>query len=464
MLNCKNLIDMDSLIENKLIKFSFIPEIYILEEFFPISSTLKNRCIIQKLIGSSDWEDFIEYLFNDLRPYILPYYTPEMYYLDNISSHIETENGVIVFVIIGKMTKYSLNEVKNKYMNDFAINKTWSEIIDKKMTVGDFYDLIGDGFYKFTQEGEWFIKGIGQLSLSAGTSMCLSFVSDQSGGYGPGSKDLLKISLNLSKFIKDCTRYVSQLSVWKQYLLWRYTIGSGSINKELIGIANEGSKIIWTYQFFKYYNDDLNLIELPFISYVKNFSNAQRYLKFGKDKKILIADQIIELYIAELQKIILGGPITKGSIIVYKVSSEYPELPSKSMFSRKIVFQKPFNSTTFDSQFNFSLFLGDNDDCCFFTINIPDGSHVLYIPTEFHAYPFENEILLPFGSQLDFFDHYIDDFSYVLKKEIKLRQIQDKPYHVGPVHELDPTFDPNILTKKMNIFLAHYINPEPKLE
>ena len=283
------------------------------------------------------------------------------------------------------------------------------------------------------------------------------------GGYGPGSIDQLNISVPLSQLILETNRYIAELSIWKQYLIWRYTIGSGSVNKELIGIADQESKVIWTYQFFKYYNQKvygIDKVERPFQKYKGFFLNAKKYLALRDTDKIKIASEVIGDYIRKLQEIILKAPVTQGSITVYKVSSEYPELPSKNNFIPKEVFQKPFNSTSINPQFNFNTFIMEDADCCFFVINIPKGSHVLYIPPIYHAYPFENEVLLPFGSTFNIYGHIIEPFNYISNNDIRILKVQNEPYVIAEVYELDPRLQPNIKTKEMNIFQTKLITPK----
>src|SRR5580693_894953 len=208
-----------------------------------------------------------------------------------------------------------------------------------------------------------------------------------SGGYGPRSKDKLILSKSLIETQRKHNQYISNLSLWKQYIVWRYTIGSKSINIFLLGFNNEDTelaKTFWIYHFFKYYNNPTNLIEKPFKKWIKFFESPGKYLDLNLNMKKEIDNIIIKGYIDTLQSIILKAPVTMGDIMVYKVSSEYPELPFKNNFKPKKVYQAPFNSTSYDPQLYFSVFIADNADCCFFSIKIPKGSHVLIISETFH--------------------------------------------------------------------------------
>lgn len=70
---------------------------------------------------------------------------------------------------------------------------------------------------------------------------------------GPGSRIQLQITPALSDLILLHNQYQANLSIFDQYIIWRYTIGSGSINRRLIGLPGTNVNQ-WTYQFFKYYN------------------------------------------------------------------------------------------------------------------------------------------------------------------------------------------------------------------
>lgn len=164
------------ILDNTVVKFSFIPQIYQHDDIYPIRSSSKNRSIFLEFFESNEWLDILDYLFGELRPYLLPYYTPEMYYLSHMSTHLVAQKGLLVIVIVGIIKKYSYDQVKTKYIGSEAVNKTWSDRVGENMSVCQFYSLVEDGFYKLTQEGELFIEGIGQLSLGPGTPMKLELI------------------------------------------------------------------------------------------------------------------------------------------------------------------------------------------------------------------------------------------------------------------------------------------------
>lgn len=161
--------------DNMKFEFTFLPKVYIpdSDDNYNIKYNNKNVRILKKFILSKEWDDIIYYLFDEIREYTLPYYTPEMFFVDNILTFISaTDNNDIQITIKGILKKYRVSDVKKKYINSIALNKTWSDKV-VKMTVDDFYELTADGFYKLTQEGEIDIEGIGQLSLGQDTIMYL---------------------------------------------------------------------------------------------------------------------------------------------------------------------------------------------------------------------------------------------------------------------------------------------------
>ena len=95
---------------------------------------------------------------------------------------------------------------------------------------------------------------------------------------GSGSDQPPFLSANLSLLMRQHDRYIANLSLWKQYLVWRYTIGSGSVNKTLIGIPDPDNSAIWVYQFFKYFNYDLINIGTGFQRFRSYFEDPKEFL------------------------------------------------------------------------------------------------------------------------------------------------------------------------------------------
>lgn len=273
--------------------------------------------------------------------------------------------------------------------------------------------------------------------------------------YGPDGNQPFIITNALSNLMLEHTKYITNLPIFFQFIIWRYTLGSGQVNAELVGFPDPEKQVIWVYQFFKYYlNYPLNQIPNSFRKYIRFFKNPRLFLEQDAE----VAEQVIQLFTKFLQNIILGAPPVVEEITVYKISSEYPDLPDKNNFTPKIVHQKPFNSTTIDPQFNFAPFTMEESDCCFYRIIIPKGSHVLYIPSVYHAYPHEREILLPFNSDFDIYDHDIEQLDYIRVNERPFIRVQNEPFSIGEVYREKTDTDITVRRKKMNVFYTRLIN------
>lgn len=158
--------------ENDIIKISFFPKLYKVSsetgeeiDLQKIEANEINVKIIINFLKSQEWKEFLKYNLDELRPYVLPYYTPEMYYVDKIRTYVENEENRIKIVITGIIKKHSYEEVKKKYMKSDAINKTWSDKIKNKMTMKHLKDLIYDGFWKWTTERGMLINKMGYVKF-----------------------------------------------------------------------------------------------------------------------------------------------------------------------------------------------------------------------------------------------------------------------------------------------------------
>ncbi len=253
----------------------------------------------------------------------------------------------------------------------------------------------------------------------------------------------------LIQFIQNCTEYIAYLTPFNQYVVWRYTIGSASINTRLIfGELSDNSKY-WCFLFFKYANntfgDGTSYVPKAFKKYNIYFSDPTSFNGLATTAQI---EDIIDKYTKLLQAIITNSPTPKKDIQVFKVAGKYPGLPEPDSFQPASVIQIPFNSTTIDPHFNFALFtnkdtLGDGKiGCCLFDITIPAGFPCMYIPKEFHAYPWENEILLPRSSVFNIEKVVLGSLNYVFPDDVNIVKVQDpKNIVMGPVYEID-TYNP----------------------
>lgn len=298
-------------------------------------------------------------------------------------------------------------------------------------------------------------------------------------GPSPSGENQIYLKDPILQHMRKCVKYLNNLSDFNQYCVWRYTIGSASINSYLIfGKASDNSRY-WVYLFFAYYRNTFGTSrdkeELPksFTRYQALFNNPERFSQLPEVVQMNIANDVILKYINILQDIILNCPATTQEFKVYKVSSHYPGLPSVNPleFEPSIVQQLPFNSTTISPNFNFAPFISSESNCCFFIISIPVGSRVLYVDHELHAYPFENEIFLPFGCGFDIRNIKYETMNYIDPKEVNIERLQEPGPKPGGI-EMGNVYDINeynpckyaqgcvIKSKPFNIFICQYISPE----
>lgn len=294
---------------------------------------------------------------------------------------------------------------------------------------------------------------------------------------GPSGKIKPKITPALSDLLLDQQRYQSNLTLWDQFLIWCYTLDSGPVNNRLVGL--NGDIVIWALATFKAYNVKhygLNQIGYPYRQWQQFFSQPNSYLALSKAEQNQIADTMLEFYIADLERLIVAAPATTGEIVVYKATRSYPELEQvinqfgmgkgkgklTSLAMKQAnpitLSQKPFNSTTYDPELEFSPFLGTKEQCCLMIIRIPPCARVLAISPLLHAYQYEREILLPFGTDFDIFDVQKQNFNYIPGDEQKVVQLQSEPYVIGEVFRLQLNRQ-HVQTKAMRIIYADVTTP-----
>lgn len=155
------------------IEFRFSPKIYKKGDNHFIKHEEPKKSVLESFMKTDRWYGFLDYCFNDLRPYVLPYYTPEMYFLDDITQVIENNEGMMEIVITGILKKREYSYVKNKYDSCTALNKTWTDDTTTKFKARHFRSQVKDAFYKSTMEGEINIPDIGLLQLGQDTPMKL---------------------------------------------------------------------------------------------------------------------------------------------------------------------------------------------------------------------------------------------------------------------------------------------------
>lgn len=254
--------------------------------------------------------------------------------------------------------------------------------------------------------------------------------------YGPNLSETYTNNPALIKFMDQCTKYVAKLSEFSRYCVWRYTIGSASINSYLIfGKPSENSPQ-WAYLFFKYCKNSNITIPSSFKKYKPYFQDPEGYRKLPN--RMEIAQELISAYISLMYNIIKSAPRTPGNFHVFKVASPYPGLPKNNNEVPAAVLQLPFNSSTVTPYFNFAPFLSPSSSCCLFDIEVPKGSMCLFVPQEYHAYPFEMEIILPYNCIFNVTNIRKTTLNYVDPSTVKMTQVQPKTdIRMGAVYQLN---------------------------
>lgn len=292
--------------------------------------------------------------------------------------------------------------------------------------------------------------------------------------FGPSKTKDFKVSDDLRRFKQRSTVYFSKLTAFEKYCVFRYTIGSGSINLKLITGDISSNAKYWVYLFFLYLHNTVESLAVKNYDLPKEFS---KYLQFFKDPKKfndldinsqkVIVKEIIDRYTIFFQKIILKAPAVGGKgIDVYKVATKYPGLPSTEpgQFKPTSVLQLPFNSTTVSSDFNFAPFI-TGDSSVLFTIHISRGSRVLYVPKLFHAYPFEDEVILPHSCIFNIYKYTESVLNYVDPADVNLIELQNKDnIKMGSVYEINEYVPCKgstcfIRSRPFTIFTTNYVDP-----
>lgn len=221
-------------------------------------------------------------------------------------------------------------------------------------------------------------------------------------------------------------QYQMKLSFWNKFVVWSYTIGSGTMNTILVtGTVDEESLRIWFERVVDtYIQVSDGLVELP-----KSYEKFTPF--FLKTSVASPQDQLefITLFSRNLQKIILSAPATTGEITVYKASSPYPGLTVGN------VYQRPFNSTSFRMDMNFSMFLPASGGCCMHKLELQKGVNCLFISPLLSAYPYECEVLLPYGITFKVLYTSKVRLQTPLGKESTWNLLQKGNISLGPVYD-----------------------------
>lgn len=287
--------------------------------------------------------------------------------------------------------------------------------------------------------------------------------------YGPAINETYNYNDSLNRFILACTKYISDLPPFRKYIVWRYTIGSGSINSYLIFNKLPDNANYWTYLFFLYhYNTYHSSDNVPYMMsrWKKYFDSPKSFLTLSRSDQSNVAIGVIQSYIVILQLIIIDAPTPIGDFKVFKVASKYPGLPDTNNQLPSKVVQLPFNSTTVSPYFNYAPFISPGATCCLFNITIPKGGHCLYIPSEYHAYPFEHEIILPRNCIFNIKSINREIVNYVDPNSVNIVSLQNNDtIRLGSVYQLNEYFPCDgrscgIQQKPFTVYYTNYLNPK----
>ena len=278
---------------------------------------------------------------------------------------------------------------------------------------------------------------------------------------GPGSDTAFVLTAGLSSMLLRHSAYLASLTNFEKYVIWRYTMGSGTLNAVLLGFATDVQVRYFVYTFITWYNvEQYGILSLPEWMEVGVKSERRRNELLRNAVKCM---SFVKLVIALVSKIIHRAPKLEFDIVVYKASSDYPGIPHEDPIVDVVnVEQKPFNSTTYDPQFSFGLFTAEKSEWALWKITIPAGSSVLSINPTYHAYPFEREVLLPPGVLFQVYKTEIVVLDTITKEGMQYEVSQRKAlkianapnFVIGEVFRPKPGYAPEIVRKKMHLLSA----------
>ena len=263
--------------------------------------------------------------------------------------------------------------------------------------------------------------------------------------------------------------YIDGLTKWQRFILFNYTLRSAYVNRLLKDGIHDGYErsLLWARDFLSRVKEN-RLVHDPeaYVFYQLGPLNISKIIQSKTPKTINLQYDIVRYmmyqYIAQLQSILLNSPILNQDVYLYKVTKGiYPGLPKKAKWRMQNpipIKQKPFNSTTLGRKFNFTRFYDAESACCYFVIYVPKGNRILHISEHIHGFPYQDEVLLPFGNTLNIFHKEKTNQIY---SDYKKLDIQRRPFIIGPVTILHPDKNKNIKIKNTNIttYLAQYIRP-----
>lgn len=261
-------------------------------------------------------------------------------------------------------------------------------------------------------------------------------------------------------------QYINALTKWQRFILFHHTLRSARINKLLnTGIPDGYERgIDWAREFLS--NIEENRLQndpnaYPFY-HMGPFLPAHIVREQNPANVELQYDMVrymMYLYITHLQTILLNAPVLEQDVYLYKVTTGvYPGLPTTVQTIPIPVKQKPFNATTMSRVFNFGKFYDKLTACCYYVIRVSRGNRILYLSEHIHGFPYQDEVLLPFGTTFNV--RYIQNTTqpYEVPKRI---DIQKRPYVIGPITIIDPERLDETIRRNVDVmtYLVDYIRP-----
>lgn len=220
--------------------------------------------------------------------------------------------------------------------------------------------------------------------------------------------------------------YQMKLSFWNKFVIWSYTLGSGLVNSYLITDSYSKDRIMDWFEriIFTYSEVSNNNIDLP-----APYANFLEFFDRSKTITVEASESFLKLYIENLQEIIVSAPSLTGTMMVYKASYPYPDLKVGD------VPQKPFNSTSFRVDMNYSMFLPAITGCCMHRLQLNKTSKCLFVSPLLSAYPYECEVLLPHGNTFKVIFSGEVELAVPMGSQTLWKTIQEGKLSLGPVYD-----------------------------
>jgi hypothetical protein len=205
--------------------------------------------------------------------------------------------------------------------------------------------------------------------------------------------------------IKRCEKYCEEeLGRFDSYLIWLYTTGSSILAKALIGIDVKVHLILLAKRVVNRW-PVFDQEEVPVQFRCDLWKDPSKFADLPNGVKVQMGKDIYRYYLERFTDIMRNAPALEQDLTVYRVTTPYDELLEADDDVNHYLFQRPFSSTTVNREMvQFCIFLGGctpNVTCCAMEVTIPKGAPLLIIPNSLHAYPYQYEAVLPFGTVLD---------------------------------------------------------------